>query len=314
MNKHAVGIVCQDRWGLTYATLNSLYYCDQDKSKFDLYVIDNGSTEENKENLKSWMSGNLLPFNNLFVLEKQMSIPAAWNLFLAVTQDYEYRTKLDNDIVFMGTPNVPWDIEDVPTVVPTAVPDAGVNPGAIPSASIIRGPGQWVGAAARRKNIKRHQHSRFLDHMAEFTTRMNTGITALVVTPPKQPFMTVHNTLVHQRENGMPYLVGSCMMISKKAFDTLGYFDENLPRMIDIDYTQRAIEGLINIGYHDAYWAVHMGHNKASEGEDMKLNKIQKTRQLINTRGRLTGFVNSKWTPVIGSVMDQMDNKIIVMQ
>lgn len=312
---HAVGIVVRDRWDLTYGTLNSLYYADQDKSSYDLYVIDNGSSPEIRAELKNWLSGDLIPFRNLIVLKQGVSIPDAWNLFLGITKDYPYRTKLDNDLVFLGTPSVNVEPEPPSAQIPDVQPDAGVNPGAIPSASIIKSAGQWVAARHRKMQAKRASHSRFLDHMTEFRERLNADLVALAPVTPGVPFQNTYGKLLQRQENGMPYLVGGCMMISQTVFNTIGYFDEYLPREIDIDYSQRAIEAGYNIGYHDYYWAVHFGNKYPTEGPDMKSQRIQQAKQLIQMRGRHQGFNGCKWLSVIDAIRSEMNtNRVVNLQ
>lgn len=314
---HALGIVCCNRWNLTYSTLNSLYYSEQDKSKYDLFIIDNGSNDENTTNLTNWLAGNILPYKNLFIIKQQVSIPMAWNLFLEISKDYDYRTKLDNDIVLMYTPNMKWDIQEESETMsawPPVIPQGGVNPGAVPVASVIKSPGQFHAQIRKRRRLKQLKHSRFLDHATDFMNQHQVDIVAFAPVPPSSNFIATCHNLLNQKDNNDPYLVGGCIMISKKAFDILGFFDENLPRSIDMDYTQRAINNKLNIGYHDAYWVCHVGISKPTEEEDIKASKIQQARQLVQSRGRLNGFVSSKWSLVIDSLKDKMDNKVIVLR
>jgi len=145
--KYALGLCVLNRWGLTQKTLQSIYHSDQSIDTFDLFIIDNGSDDATSANLKEWVLGGLIPVKNLITLKKPMPLGPAWNLFLDMTKDYEYRTKLDNDLIFANTP-----VSDSGTDVPDnkytkglkkrvgdSPDDFGINPGAPKIASIQMG-------------------------------------------------------------------------------------------------------------------------------------------------------------------------------
>jgi len=96
-------------------------------------------------------------------------------------------------------------------------------------------------------------------------------------------------------------LLGGCMQISKKAYDTLGYFDERLSRQIDVEYTQRAIRKGINIGYHPSYWVVHMGANSPTESKEVyesKMSESIRKLQILPTLDKMPTI----WEPVLRQI------------
>ena len=104
MNReYAVGILVKNRPELTEKTLLSLFYADQPPTSYDLYIIDNGSSQRNLNELKEWVGSSVLRTKNMFCLSGY-SIPQAWNLFLMATKDYSFRTLMDNDMVLYNTP------------------------------------------------------------------------------------------------------------------------------------------------------------------------------------------------------------------
>ena len=141
---HAVGIVIRDRWSLTQKTLQSLYHSDQLKDSYDLYLIDNGCSQIVAQNISDWCRSSIVPVKNL-IRTKPLGIGPAWNLFLMITRDYMYRTKLDNDLIFANTPVAvqPFERDNRSSNRPSPA-DAGTNPGATPVASFIMGAGQRV--------------------------------------------------------------------------------------------------------------------------------------------------------------------------
>lgn len=75
-----------------------------------------------------------------------------------------------------------------------------------------------------------------------------------------------------------PYLYGACLMITKKCFETIGYFDENLERMVDVDYSKRSLKKGLKIGYANNTYVSHLGSGKTgtTEGDwDEVLRKVR---------------------------------------
>lgn len=259
--KFAVGIVVKDRLELTQQTLTSLYYSTQDKNSYDVFLIDNGSRPDTTDFVKDYVNKNLLPIKNTIIIP-EVSIPVAWNLFLALSKDYEYRLKFDNDLIIPGT------IKSVPKIKLKAqdMPSAQKNPGCVVSTP-------FFGHRAKKTVHKIQSHdSNFLDVMADFGKQFSADVMSLIPVSPGQSFNSMLTECTKKTWKGQSYLFGACMQISKKAFDKLGYFDERLPRRIDIEYSQRAMRHGLNIGYHNSYYVVHpgAGHTTESPGEIQK--------------------------------------------
>jgi len=274
-------MVIQNRWSETLQSLQSIYYSDQDKSSFDVYLIDNGSSEENVDNVKEFVKSGMLPVKNLFCMS-EMSISKAWNLFLAVSQDYDYRTKYDNDMVLHGT------LATKPTQVPQNAVIGGSNPGSIPSGPPIRG----IGHHNKHKIVQ--LHTAFLDHLQEFSKKYNVDATALIPVIPGQFFGKMMEECASKTWQGLPYLFGACIMISKKCFDMVGYFDERLSRRIDIEYTNRIVKQNMNIGYHPAFYATHIGAVNSTEPKDIREKRYTEATK-ISENAPLDGRVPSFW-------------------
>ncbi len=316
--KHAVGIVVKDRWSLTYQTLMGLYYSDQPKSDYDLFIIDNASDQQTRDELKDFATGGLLPVKNLYRLSTETSIPHAWNLFLALAQKYEYRTKLDNDMVMLRTvtPSSKPQRDDITKPFPAEVDPLGGAPrsGAViggvnsPTSRIVRPAASIYGGDGTNKFNQ--AHSKFLDHMEYFGSENGIDLIAFVPVPPTIPFQAASESAHAQEVYGRPFISGGCMMINRRAFGALGYFDETFPRRIDVEYSQRAIKIGLNLGYHPNYWAVHIGVSMDTDG-DGKQNKVSIANSLLQ-QNLPPGRRPSKWENVIYKVASASKNNKIV--
>jgi len=297
-------MVIQNRWEETAKSLYSIYYSDQHASSFDVYLIDNGSSEENVRNLKDFVKSSLLPVKNLFCIP-ETSISKAWNLFLSLTKDYDYRTKYDNDLVLQGT--MVYSSPSARGPLPETL--TGANPGAIPSGPPIKGIGQhWL----RGKGIS--QHTAFLQHMEECSKAYEADLVALVPVTPNQNFTTMFQECSRKMWKDLPYLFGGCMMISKKCFDNIGYFDERLTRRIDIEYTHRALNQKFNIGYHPSYGVVHIGVHNSTEGTIVQKQRYEKSLQ-ISEKSPLSGFVGSEWNKALSQIVKAASqNKVLCLE
>lgn len=283
--KYAVGIVVHNRLDFTCKTLMSLVYSTQSKSSYDVFIINNGSDDQTTRLLNEFITNKLLPVVNLINCP-EMSVPKAWNLFMLLAKDYDYRIKLDNDMVMQNTilakPTGPGSWYKVKS-------DADKKIELLPSQMII-------GNSTARKNKKTEviQHSNFLDMMSDLSQKDKIDLVALVPISPGQPFSVMYHEVARCTWNGRSYLFGACMMISKKCFDTLGYFDERLPRRIDIEYSQRALRNGFNLGYVENYGAIHLGALGSTEPRhiaDKKLSDaIALEREFVHER-----FVPSIW-------------------
>ncbi len=254
MRKFAVGIVVQNRWDLTQKTLQSLYHTDQLKDSYDLYLIDNGSDPIVSADLSAWTQSAIVPVKNL-IKTKPLPIAAAWNLFLSLTKEYPFRTKLDNDLIFANTPVAAQPFERSVRGLPhSASPgDAGTNPGAPQVASFV------VGAGVRIQKRTRKGHTCFLQHVEDAIADSGLGVCAIPAIPISRTLTDAMPVLGAMRWRNKPVLVGGCMTITKKSFERLGYFDENLPCHIDWEYSQRAMGAGINVGYTPEYCVIHLG-------------------------------------------------------
>ncbi len=309
MKKFAVGMIIKDRWDLTENALNSIYYSDQISSSFDIFLIDNGSSPENTTNLRDFIKAGLLDIKNVFLI-KEMSVPKAWNLFLAITKNYQYRVKFDNDLVLARTiaATAVKDSEkrtSQPKRQPTPI-IGGTNPGAIPSGPPIRGLGQ-----TKKQNIFLPAHTQFLHYMEDFGKDNNADIVALAPVSPGQTFMSQILEIVRRKFDGLPYLFGACMMISKQCFDKLGYFDERLERRIDVEYTQRAVRNGINIGYHNYYFVSHIGAFQSTEPRkliDLRCNEAIK----IGRKTPIKCYCDSMWEKALPALNQAVATSNIV--
>lgn len=310
MNRHAVGIVARNRWELTYQTLMSMYYSDQPKNSYDLYIIDNASDPDNTEQLREFINSGLLPVKNAYFLPTEVSIPKVWNLFLALADEYEYRVKYDNDLVLLRT-TTPSSKPERDSNVPESHPDE-VNPlaGAPRSGAIIGGvnsptsrlTSNSVGIGSRgKKYFVSDNSSRFLDHLTGFATEFSVDLAALAPVPPQLSFPAMINQLANRTLDGRSYLLGSCLQISKKVFDTLGFFDERLQRRIDIEYSQRALRSGFNIGYHPDYWVIHMGADAPTEDKGTLDHKHAFSSSIMQQQP-LAGKADSQWSQVIRQI------------
>lgn len=293
--KHCVGILIKDRWDLTLKSLLSIAYSDQPKDTYDLFIIDNGSSQSTWDNLKQWCASHILPIRNVLRIRNSVSAAKAWNLFLCLTSEYDYRTKMDNDVVLYGTP-----ISIAPKPVKSMSSSDNVfgasNPGAIPNASIILGPGSI------RPSVPTKIHTAFLDHLTETQTKLNADMCALVPCRPGVPFMTEHNIAISALWRGRAFLPGGCIQITKKCFDVVGYFDEHLSRMIDTQYSQRALMNKFNISIHSDYRVVHIGFDKPYGGLDILNEEKDFSIQYLDQVPVNADKIETRWTKIIGRI------------
>lgn len=300
---NAVGLLVRNRWELTKQSLDSLVACQQPNEDYDLFVIDNASDPENKKKLKRYLSQGKLPLKNAFFLETEKSIAQAYNLFLSISQDYEYRVKFDNDITLRATVvSVPKKRSGPPPPTPD---EADPMAGAPRSASIVKG-------VRRLQKRPATLHTRFLDYMKEFHKEYKADLVALLPCTPNTPFSAMMGEVAPRTINNRSYLLGSCLMISKVAFDKLGYFDERLHRKIDIEYSQRAIKQGLNIGYHPSYWAIHIGHNQPTEEKNILQAKEELTWKLLKDEEALPVPYKSIWEKAIWKILPSAEKNIIV--
>lgn len=307
--KHALGLVTRGRWKLTQQTLMSLFYSQQPKNSYDLYIIDNCSLKEDADNLRGFIRSGLLPVKNAYFLPAEATISEAWNLFLALTEKYDFRTKLDNDIVFRGT--IPSTPKKIAANQPSPA-DSGPNPGSIPCGPPVKGAAssQVARSRAEKRRMQEFNHTRFLDHLERFMDENNVGVCALVPCPEQGQFYQMIRALSTQQFGGRPFLSGGCVMISKDTFDKLGFFDERIPRKIDLEYSQRAIRNKINIGYHPLYYVNHMdkGH---TESDAAFQSKIEKSMNIIQNSPVET-HCPSMWSKVVWKVLSASKNNKII--
>jgi len=279
LKNHAVGLLVKDRWEFTEQTLFSLRFCDHSAAEYDLFVIDNGSDISNFRKLKDWLAKYQLPVKNLFALGTTVSMAKAWNLFLYVSQGYRFRTKIDNDIILAGTKTplthkmAAMAKKKMAEMQEQLKEAGGTNPGAIPGRPVL---GQAVSKSVKRG--KRNRTTKFLGLMQDFGSHSNADLVSLVPISDNTPFGVAYQQVMSARFSGHPFLDGRCMMITKRAFDTCGYFDEKLPRLLEIDYCYRAMVAGLNICYHPQYWIRHIGNEAPTEGiteAQIKVNKAQ---------------------------------------
>ncbi len=327
MSKTAVGILVRDRWDLTHQTLMSLYYTDQPKDSYDVFIVDNASSENDTiDELKKFVASGLLPIKNAYFLPTHMAISQAWNLFLGMTQNYDQRVILDNDVAFLrtvsppSTTDVKRDVHGIPESSPEQVdplagaPRSGAVIGGVNSiTSRLQRPS--AGIYARNEGVPSSiddKSSRFLDHLSGFSRENDVDIVSLVPVPPRHVFSGMYDKAINNQFNGRPFLTGGCMLISKRAFDTLGFFDERLDRRIDIEYTQRAIRNHMNIGYHPSYWVVHLGADQVTEGQDQYTTKMAQATSALQTMQLHSTHVSSMWDGVLYQIKSASKKNVVV--
>lgn len=311
---HAVGIVISDRWELTNKTLQSLYHTDQLASTYDLFLIDNGSDNKTSSLIMEWLERGLVPVKNLVRISKRLSIGPAWNLFLELSKNYAYRTKLDNDIIFANTPITPISMLDSAELRQRASHnspgpgDFGTNPGAIPNASIQMGAGKKVKAPTPVRN------TRFLDLMQDSLEKLKIGISGLVPVPMGRTMDDFMRTLAYKKWRNEPYLIGSCMLIPKECFDKIGYFQDRLSRFIDREYSQRAMAVGINAGYVQDYCTIDIGGSSHTLSDEKRQSSEWESNNLMDNIGFSKDFCTSKWSSVGDKIRKSaLNNQVVTL-
>lgn len=307
MRKFAVGIVVKDRWDLTQKTLQSLYHTDQLKDSYDLFIIDNGSDPVMSNDLKEWTLSSIVPVKNL-IRTKTLPIAAVWNLFLALTTEYYFRTKLDNDLIFANTPVAAKPFERSERGLPHGASpgDAGTNPGAPKVASFI------VGAGAKIASKNHKGHTCFLQHIEDAVSESKLGICAIPAIPMGRTLADAMPVLGAMRWRDKPLLVGGCMCITKLAFERLGYFDEKLPCHIDWEYSQRAMGAGINVGYTPEYCVIHLGETNPTCPPSVVQQQDLEAKMLGSQIEFKRAFVPSKWEQVLPKIKKAVAKSNIV--
>ena len=307
MRKHAVGIVVRDRWDLTKKTLQSLYHTDQLKDSYDLYIIDNGSDPVVSDDLVEWSQSSIVPVKNL-VKAKTLPIAAAWNLFLSLTTEYHFRTKLDNDLIFANTPVAAQPFERSERGLPHGASpgDAGTNPGAVQVASFV------IGGGVRVQKRTRKGHTCFLQHIEDAISDSDLGICAIPAISMGVAMVDAMPALGAKRWRDTPLLVGGCMGITKKSFDRLGYFDERLPCHIDWEYSQRAMGAGINVGYTPEYCVIHLGETNPTCPPSVVQQQDMSARMIGSQIPFDREFVHSKWEKVAPRILKAASKSSIV--
>lgn len=307
MREFAVGLLCKDRFDLTQKTLLSLYHSNQSYETYDLYVIDNGSGPYAKQRLKEWAGSNLLKIKNIF-FTPDLYPSRAWNLFLNISKDYPYRLMLDSDIVFHNTP--------VASSAPYKPPlgsgissggNAGINPGAIQNASIVKG----VGDFSEKKSISAPDTC-FLDILKDSCSSQNAGICSLITLTPGQTFTATLENLASKRFRDRPYVQGGCTLISKECFDKIGYLDERLFTHYDIQYSQRALLKSINITYATTYCGYRLISDQHVVDEAFMQAKEAESLKIIDSEKLSGQFVQSAWRKVEKKIRNKLADRSLV--
>jgi len=310
--KYCICIVVQNRWNFTKACFDSLGFCDQSPDTYDVLVVDNGSDSETTTRLRQWAESSQLPLKNIFCIRK-VTMPVAFNLAFLMAKDYDYRIKLDNDIV----------LHDTPMEIVKKASKAGEKPK--PTLSPLDGctdPNMLIGVTAstvmgaHSKPMKRHgrggpSSSAFLDLLETFSVENSIGITALIPAEPTKPPGAKYKECLSLKEGGASYLIGGCMMIDKPSFDKLGYFNETIPRKIDVEYSQRALANGINIGYHPKYWSQHIGNNLDSDTPEEKQKSVVIANNVLN-QSRNLGYMSTRWQKAEDKILRAAADNLIV--
>ncbi len=139
------------------------------------------------------------------------------------------------------------------------------------------------------------ENTKFLDVMREYSDQHGIDLTAIIPLNPGIPFHIMWIEACRVKQNGMSYLHGGCMMITKKCFDKIGYFDERLNRRMDIEYSHRTLRNEMKIGYPPNYWLKHLGANKNTVGRSEAVRRYEEALRISKEEGNMTGRVSSMW-------------------
>ena len=312
MKKYAIGMLTHNRWKFTKQSLYSLYYNAQPKDDYDLYIIDSSDDHGDAASLEAFVKSNLLPVKNVFYVPSELNIAQKANLFLcfAAKMGYEYMVKMDNDVVLKGalSGNLPAAGRNITNGGWTLPIGRGGEPAGGP-------PITGMGAAHNIKSREKSKpHNRFLDHMAQFSKEFSVPMVSLVPVTPGQSFSSMWESVVQASFKGQPFLFGSLMMLSKECQKTIGFFNEFLPRQVDIEISQRLLRSGHNIGYHPFFHMVHIGATQSTETPAVLDKKYEESKRLQNLNP-LEGFVDTMWSKSINLIIRRMNaNKFITIE
>jgi len=307
--RHALGLLVKDRWTCTEKVLHSLRFSELKSKEYDLFIIDNGSTLGTRASLKSWLATHSLPLKNMFFISES-SIGTAWNLFLIMTRDYAYRTTMDNDLVLFQTPV----LSDAPVVSsPRPIDengpgDYGTNPGAPVGGKPV------MGAMAKPKPKKASipADSRFLTGMEKFGREVNAELVCMIPVAGTDRFLNSYIAVHNNQFLGLPYLVGGCIQISKKCFESVGYFDENLLSCVHLDYSQRTLKCNMNIAYFERYGILHFGANQPTCDQRLKRNNDALSMKYLQERELENQLLGTSWSDVEDKIRAAAEKSTVV--
>lgn len=280
MNQYAVCVLCNEKLDLTRQTLESICSSNQPCNSYDLYLIDNGSSQATQSFFKCCTEKYNL--KNIFLFQKPVNISKAWNLFLVLTKDYNFRTLIDNDIVLKNT----FGLGEMPLISNMSVKPSQNDPGT----SFTIG----AGRKTRKKDT-----SDFLDKASSFMSAYKLGILSYVPVLKGPDFHDMILAFSQNKKNKIPYIVGGCTTISKSVIDKIGYFDERLYWYIYMDYSTRFVKTKGKIGFHDNYWVLHKHQNNKNQ---QHLDRKRESLKLIDEDDKNKILVNSSWEPIIDEV------------
>lgn len=308
MKSLALGIVVKDKPDLTALLLQSIYLSQEPKSNYEVFVIDNASNDETRELLKESIQTNLLPYKNIYFVKNEYSLSRIWNLFLCISQQYAYRMCMNNDVVLAHT--LPPSTKKKKSPIEESSPAQADPLAGAPRSSSIVGAGSAaltpVAPILKQSRKSQRNSSQFFTLMKNFSAEYNVDIVSLVPVIENENFRISWNRHIAYTLNNLPYIVGGCMLITKKAFDTLGYFDERLAENIDIEYTHRAIKQGINIGYHPEFWIISRGTQTAID----RHKKDQALNIILNSP--LRGKNESDWDKIIWKILSTSKKRKII--
>jgi GT2 family glycosyltransferase len=220
---------------------------------------------------------------------------------LYLTQDYKFRTKIDNDIIFAGT--------RTPTVVREGVKkmkkkkrlqkemeeSIGGGPDG-PGYNMPREPSRAGSGFTKRtyKPVPFRRGTEFLYHLVDFHRESGADMVSLVPLSPENSFIDEHKKACTNLFMDAPYLRGGCVMITKAGFDKCGYYNEKIERMGDLDYSRRIMKAGLNIGYHPRYWVQHNGHELYTEGPNLASTRQQMARHYMENTPTVINM-GTKW-------------------
>lgn len=300
LNPHAAGLMISHRSLFIHKTLESLQESDLASQGCDLFLILHGTPGLLKtEILDHWIDA--LPVKNVLVLPP-MKLSVVWNIFLALTKYYNFRTLIDDDLVW------PHSGVSEQKSTKTHLHDSIVYPfhqqtsfQSIPS-SVVMGASEVVPARAMVT------HARFLETATNVLKSKGWELCSLLPVPVWSTFQEQRRIL--REHHGVRVIPGGCVTFTRAAFDQLGFFDERLPRKLWFDYSLRAARQGLKWGVQDQSFVYHLGEGQPADGQEMMRN-AQVGLYVLDNRPEEARY-RTKWSSIFKFVRREANRSLIV--